>query len=199
MTTARRDFRRRAALSLLAVSSFSFALAGCTSESGNNTTEGGYQAGDGSFRQWTESERGEAVVITGTDYNGTAVDTSSLQGQVVVINTWYAACPPCRAEAPALVAVHEANKADGVVFLGINGTDSAATAHAFEREHGITWNSIDDSKGAAIAALQKYVPVRAVPTTVILDAQGRVAARVLGEVNETTLSQLIDDVKDTKP
>jgi len=81
-----------------------------------------------------------------------------------------------------------------VRFIGINGVDDAGAALAFEREHDITWPSIADTDGSVVASLQEVVPVRAVPTTVVLDRQGRVAARVLGQVDATTLDGLIDDV-----
>ena len=81
-------------------------------------------------------------------------------------------------------------------LIGINGTDEAGAALAFEREHDVTWPSIADTDGSAIATLKSVVPVQAVPTTVVLDQQGRVAARVLGQVDASTLNGLVDDVLD---
>jgi peroxiredoxin len=170
---------------------------GCASDSGNtNSTDvdgQGYQSGDGSLRTWAQSERGDVVSLSGTDFSGNAVDSRSFGDDVVVLNTWYAACPPCRAEAADLVSV-ATEHADGVQFIGINGTDDAGAALAFEREHNVSWPSIADTNGSVIATLQDVVPIRAVPTTVVLDKEGRVAARVLGQIDATTLSGLIDDV-----
>lgn len=173
-------------------------LSSCAADSGNSDTGDvvgqGYASGDGSLRTWSEDERTDPVEIAGTDFSGNAVDTRGTGGEIVVLNTWYAACPPCRAEAPDLLEIATERASDGVRLLGINGTDEAGAALAFEREHGITWPSIADTDGSAAAALQEIVPVQAVPTTVVLDRQGRVAARVLGQIDASTLDGLIDDV-----
>jgi peroxiredoxin len=116
------------------------------------------------------------------------------RGDVVVLNTWYAACPPCRAEAPDLVSLAGDYADEGVHLLGINGTDDAGAAQAFERTFGVTYPSIADSDGRAIATLQGAVPLQAVPTTVVLDREGRVAARVLGLADGSTLRAMVDDV-----
>jgi len=170
-------------------------LAGCTSSSGN--ADGGnlgFVQGDGSVKTWTPSERSKPVTLTGTAFDGTTVDTSSWLGDVVVVNTWYAGCAPCRKEAPDLAAL-AATQTDGVHFLGINSTDDAGAAEAFQRTFKITYPSISDKSGSVIATLQGVVPVQAVPTTVVLDAQGRVAARVLGATTKATLAGLVDDVR----
>lgn len=171
-------------------------LVGCAQESGNDTDviDQGYQSGDGSVRVWDENERVDSVQLVGTDFEGAPVDTATMLGDVVVLNTWYAACPPCRAEAADLLDVATERESDGVKFLGINRTDDAGTALAFEREFGITWPSIDDASGKAVASLAGVVPIKAVPTTLVLDTEGKVAARVLGQVDKSTLNSLIDDV-----
>ncbi|WP_435299325.1 TlpA family protein disulfide reductase [Timonella sp. A28] len=192
--TYRRPIRRIGVAAIAAVTVFT--LTACAQESGNSTdvVDQGYQSGDGSVRTWPVSERGESVVLTGTDFEGNPVDTSEFDNEIVVLNTWYAACPPCRAEAPDLLAIATERDSEGVHFVGINRTDEAGAALAFEREFGITWPSIQDTSGQAIATLAGVVPIKAVPTTVVLDKQGRVAARVLGQVEKSTLNTLIDDV-----
>lgn len=152
----------------------------------------GYQAGDGSFITWTPDKRGAAVVLEGTTYAGTPVSLEDWRGDVVVINFWYAACPPCRAEAPDLVAI--ANDYPDVHLLGVNPRDDAGTAQAFERTFGIPYPSLWDRDARGVAAMQGLVPLQAMPTTVVLDRQGRVAARILGQANPTILRGLIDDV-----
>nr|WP_230401801.1 TlpA disulfide reductase family protein [Sanguibacter suaedae] len=172
-------------------------LAGCAAESGSTSPDDvvgqGYQSGDGSLRTWAVDDRGEPVRLVGEDFEGNPVDTGA-GGSVVVLNTWYAACPPCRAEAPDLLEVATGRADDGVRFVGINGTDDAGAALAFEREHDVTWPSIADTDGSVMATLQGVVPVQAVPTTVVLDLEGRVAARVLGQVDASTLDGLVADV-----
>ena len=176
-------------------------LAGC-GVGGGGTSSGepssvvdqGYQSGDGTTKTWAVADRGEPIMLSGTDFAGGAVDVATWRGDVVVLNTWYAACPPCRKEAPDLVQLAADFAADGVHFLGINGTDAAGAAQAYERTFAVTYPSIADTDGTAIAALQGAVPVQAVPTTVVVDREGRVAARILGLADPSTLRALVDDV-----
>ncbi|WP_407343438.1 TlpA family protein disulfide reductase [Pengzhenrongella phosphoraccumulans] len=172
-------------------------LAGCssaTSGDGTSVVDQGYQSGDGSTKMWAPGDRGVPVELSGTDFAGVPVDVAAWRGDVVVLNTWYAACPPCRKEAPDLVALAADYADQGVHLLGINGTDAAGAAQAYERKFAVTYPSIADSNGAAIAALQGAVPVQAVPTTVVVDREGRVAGRILGLADPSTLSALVDDV-----
>ncbi|MGC5167610.1 TlpA family protein disulfide reductase [Luteimicrobium sp. DT211] len=184
---------RLAALMALLVGG-ALALAGCTSSSGNDGGNLGFVQGDGSVKTWTPSERSEPVTLTGTAFDGTKVDTSKWRGDVVVVNTWYAGCAPCRKEAPDLASL-ASSATDGVHYLGINSTDDAGAAQAFQRTFKIPYPSISDKSGSVVATLQGVVPVQAVPTTVVLDAQGRVAARVLGATTKATLAGLVDDVR----
>ncbi|OLT54220.1 TlpA disulfide reductase family protein [Cellulosimicrobium sp. CUA-896] len=190
--------RRALAASGLALAA-GLALSACTAESGATTSGDdvvgqGYVSGDGSVRTWEAGDRGEAVALTGTDYEGATVDTADWQGDVVVLNTWYAACAPCRAEAPDLVALAEERADDGVQVLGINTTDEPGAALAFQRTFDVPYPSIDDRSGEVVAQLSGTVPLQAVPSTVVLDREGRVAARVIGLVEGSTLDALVDDV-----
>jgi peroxiredoxin len=179
------------------------ALAGCTptvtggwDEDGDET---GFVSGDRSVTTWDAGDRTGPVGISGTDFAGDPVDTADWLGDVVVLNTWYAGCPPCRAEAPDLAGIAADYADDGVHLLGINSTDDAGAAQAFERTFDLPYPSVHDADGAAIAALQGVVPVQAVPTTVILDREGKVAARVLGVIDATTVRALLDDLLDPAP
>jgi peroxiredoxin len=156
--------------------------------------ETGYVSGDRSVTTWEPADRTGPVEIAGTDFAGNAVAVADWRGDVVVLNTWYAACPPCRAEAPDLVALAEDYADDGVHLLGINSTDDAGAAQAFERTFALPYPSVHDVDGAAVAALQGVVPVQAVPTTVVLDRDGLVAARILGAADPSTLRTLVDEV-----
>ncbi|MDT0167301.1 TlpA disulfide reductase family protein [Actinotalea sp. AC32] len=181
---------------LLSASAASVLLAGCTSAvTGGWTEDGsaaGYVSGDGTVATWEAADRGEPVRLVGKDFAGADVDTGAWVGDAVVVNTWYAACPPCRVESPDLVAAAEDYADEEVHFIGINGTDDAGAAQPFERNFSIPDPSIHDADGTAIAALQGRVPVEAVPTTVVLDRQGRVLGRIIGRLDPTTLRELID-------
>ncbi|GEA86397.1 TlpA family protein disulfide reductase [Cellulomonas cellasea] len=159
----------------------------------------GYESGDGSQKVWAAADRSEPVELAGTDFAGATQDVAAWRGDVVVLNTWYANCPPCRAEAPDLVDVALEYADQGVHLLGINGTDDVGAAEAFQRRFDVPYPSIADTDGTAIAALQGTVPVQAVPTTVVLDREGRVAARILGIAEGSTLRALLDDVLAEQP
>lgn len=193
-----RPGRARATSGIVALVSLGLVLSACSQESGATSPDDvvgqGYVSGDGSVKTWEVSDRDEPVVLTGSDFEGGAVDTSQWLGDVVVINTWYAACAPCRAEAPDLVALANDRGPEGVHLLGINSTDDAGAALAFERTFEVPYPSIEDTRGEAIATLEGSVPLQAVPTTVVLDREGRVAARVIGRAEGSTLGAIVDDL-----
>ncbi len=176
---------------LLAAAMIAAVLALTACVSGTGSVDTGYVSGDGTVTTWSPDERGEPVALSGTAFGGSSVDLASFRGQVVVLNTWYAACPPCRAEAPDLAAV---DARPDVQVVGVNGRDDEGTALAFERTFSIDYPTVNDEDGRAIAALQGLVALNAVPTTLVLDPEGRVAARVIGRADPSTLSALIDEV-----
>jgi peroxiredoxin len=186
--------RARAAAALAAATGTALLLTACAAESGASDVVGqGFVSGDGTVQQWEPDEREDEVVVEGTTFEGDEVSTADWRGDVVVLNTWYAGCAPCRAEAPELVEIANERAADGVHLLGINTEDEAGAALAFQRTFDVPYPSIEDRSGQVVAALSGVVPLQAVPSTVVLDADGRVAARVVGQVAGSTLEALIDD------
>ncbi|MBG6084137.1 TlpA family protein disulfide reductase [Zhihengliuella flava] len=152
-----------------------------------------YVAGDGSVEIYAESDRGEPLEVQGTFYNGDALDSADWAGQVTILNFWYAACAPCRVEAPHLVTLAHDFEDQNVEFVGVNVRDTEPTAAAFERTFEIPYPSAPDTDGSILLGVSQFVNPQAVPTTLVLDAQGRVAARILGVVEEATLRGLIED------
>lgn len=153
-----------------------------------------YIAGDGSVQEYAAASRGKPLDLQGTTYDGKEVGPEQLTGHVTVLNFWYAACAPCRIEAPHLAKLSTAFDAKGVQFYGVNVRDGKATAAAFERTFDIPYPSMPDADGSILLSMTDYVPPQAVPTTLVLDRQGRVAARLLGEADESTLKALISDL-----
>jgi thiol-disulfide isomerase/thioredoxin len=156
----------------------------------------GYIAGDGSVTEIPVNERAEPISFGGVTEDGSEFDSADFDGQVMVVNFWYASCAPCRAEAPQLQSLWETYSPEKVQFVGINVYDQPDTAISFNDTYGITYPSIIDvNSGAAKLAFTGTVPAKAVPTTLVLDKQGRVSARVLGELpDESILSTLIREV-----
>lgn len=153
-----------------------------------------YIAGDGSVQEYGGDSRGEPLDLDGTTYDGEQIGAEQLKGQVTVLNFWYAACAPCRLEAPHLAKLSKGFAKKGVQFYGVNVRDGKATATAFERTFKIPYPSMPDADGSILLSMTEYVPPQAVPTTLVLDRQGRVAARLLGEADESTLKALISDL-----
>lgn len=184
----------------------SLTLTGCASNDRLATTynagdtTGNYVSPDGATKTIAPADRGSSVRWAGTTDTGTKVSSSDYAGKVVVLNFWYAACPPCRAEAARLEKLHTTYAAKGVVFLGVNVQDTAPTALSFEKDHGVTYPSIlDADQGAIKLAFTGKISPTAVPTTLIIDAKGRVAARFSGLITSPSLVGTVIDATLAEP
>ncbi len=177
-------------------------LSGCTAndplaqqfKAGDNKN---YIAGDGTVTEFAKANRAKAAVWNGETESGESIASTQLKGVVHVVNFWYAGCAPCRAEAPDLVAL--AKQFPKVQFIGVNVRDSAATTIAFDKNFGITWPSIIDAKtGSVVLAFTGIVTPQAVPTTLVIDKDGQVSARILGRIDKSILSTLIKTAVEEK-
>ena len=175
------------------------ALAGCTANDSlaDQYAEGsgdGYISGDGSIKEIPVDQRGEPVDFSGTDERGESISSADFAGSVYVVNFWYAACPPCRTEAPDLAAL-SAEYTD-VPFVGVNIFDGAEVATTFATKFEVPYPSILDVDTASVQlAFAGVVSPNAVPTTLVIDREGRVAARISGVVREQSiLAAMIDTV-----
>jgi thiol-disulfide isomerase/thioredoxin len=154
-----------------------------------------YIQGDGTISEWAKSSRQAPVVWKGVPENGGVLGSANLTGVVTVLNFWYAGCAPCRAESKDLVALSEEFAKQHVQFIGVNVRDTASTAKAFERNFGVTYPSIiDNNTGSVVLAFTGIVSPQAVPTTLVIDKQGRVSSRILGRIEKGTLKALIETV-----
>lgn len=144
--------------------------------------------------EYPPGSRADPVGLSGTGLTGEVIDIAAWRGDVVVINVWGSWCAPCRQEAPVLAATAVAYSDSGVRFVGVNVRDNPAAASAFEQAYEITYPSIDDSAGGAVLSLAEHLPGSGVPVTLVLDRDGRPAARVLGAVEESTLTALLDTI-----
>jgi thiol-disulfide isomerase/thioredoxin len=132
------------------------------------------------------ARRGEPVTLSGQTLDSTTLDIATLRGKVVVLNVWGSWCPPCRKEAPELERAFLALHPRGVEFVGIDTRDNVAAANAFVRRYEITYPSLVDD-GQMLLAFRGAVPASAVPTTLVLDRRGRIAARVVGGTDQATV------------
>ena len=163
------------------------ALTGCGG-GGTSTTEESFVSGDGATTFIKIEDRKIAPAITGLTLSGT--NYTYLKNKVAVVNVWASWCSPCRAEAPTLAAL--ANKYTDVEFIGILTRDNPANAEAFARRFKLPYPTLIDD--AILIGFKGSLPANAIPTTVILDKAGRVAARISGVVTVASLSKLIEKV-----
>lgn len=176
----------------LAATAAAAALAGCQ-DNPTASSEVGFVVGDGSFTMVPIDQRKPAPTLEGTDLHGNPLSTATHAGTIIVLNVWGSWCGPCRKEAPDLVTAAAAT-AGVAQFIGINTRDnSAATALAFDRSFGVEYPSFFDPHGELLLTLTD-LPPSAIPSTLVIDTQGRTAARVLGATTALTLQGIIDDV-----
>jgi thiol-disulfide isomerase/thioredoxin len=128
--------------------------------------------------------------IAGRTLAGTTVSLAAMRGHVVVLNVWASWCGPCRTESPALARVAADTAASGVDFVGIDEQDVASNARKFAAAAGTTYPQLVDDAGALLASL-RIVPLSAIPSTLVLDPKGDVAARVIGPIDAATFTDLV--------
>jgi len=163
------------------------ALTGC-SGGGESSSEESFVSGDGSATFIKITDRKIAPTITGLTLSGT--NYTYTKDKVAVVNVWASWCAPCRAEAPALASL--AIKYPDVAFIGILTRDNPANAEAFARRFKLPYPTIIDD--SILIGFKGSLPANAIPTTVILDKNGLVAARISGVITVASLTQLIERV-----
>lgn len=167
-------------------------LVGCTQGADRSAEPSqNYVSGDGTVTEFPLSNRGDPIEFSGATDAGEMARSEDYLGDVLVVNFWYATCPPCRLEAPWLEELNQKYAADGVQFLGVNIRDGAETAQVFAEKFGITYPSIIDSDGLVTLAFSGLASPTAVPTTLVLDRDGTVASRIVGLLEKSTLDALI--------
>lgn len=178
-------------------------LTGCSSDplaeqfrAGDNKN---YIAGDGTVTEYSLDSRPTAASWSGVTESGAEISSDQLRGVITVINFWYAGCAPCRVEMPELIELQDEFLSDEVQFVGVNVRDTSETALAFARRIGINFPSVMDSKdGSVVLSFTGVVTPQAVPTTLVIDSEGRVSARVLGRIDQGVLRALIKTVVEEK-
>ncbi|WP_405491757.1 TlpA family protein disulfide reductase [Streptomyces sp. NBC_00096] len=157
---------------------------------------GNYVTGSSGISTVAKANRDEAPKLDGETVDGKSLDTETLKGKVVVLNVWGSWCPPCRAEAPYFAKVAKELEAAGqpVAFVGINTRDNTKrNAASFEETYGITYPSLFDPDGKLMLRFPKgTLNPNAIPSTLVLDKDGKIAARTLAALNEEKLRSMID-------
>ena len=138
-------------------------------------------------------KRDPAPQLEGTTLDGDAFALSDWAGEVVVINAWGSWCVPCRTETPELVRLANDYADRGVRFLGINIRDNSAAARSFEDRFTVPYPSLEDPNGQLLLNFRDVIPTSVVPSTVVIDRRGNVAARIIGPITYLTMKDLLAD------
>lgn len=174
-------------------------LTGCSgdpnsvAEQARSGSRKGYISGDGRVEMIPADRRAAPVTLEGTLLDGAAWTSTAARGKPLVVNVWASWCGPCAAEAPVLRSVSEAAEFTGKVgWIGINLREPAPNGLAQVKAWRHTYPSLSDQAGVTLLALQGKAA--AMPSTLVLDSEGRIAARILGPVTSSTLTGMIEDV-----
>lgn len=132
----------------------------------------------------------EAPPLPGAVLVPPKVTVESLQGKPAVVNFWASWCEPCREEAAHLQRFHERNRGR-VSVVGVSYTDELKGARKFIRQYRWTFPNLSDPEGLAGSRYD----LAGLPVTVILDAEGRISARLRGPQTEATLDRAVRDAE----
>ena len=167
---------------------------GCGAGSASGDSGTSFVAGDGSIVLLGPADRVPAPILTGTTLAGEDLSSEEFAGDVVVVNVWASWCAPCRSEAPSLERLSREFAEQGVAFIGLNTRDSDTSARSFVERFGIEYPNVIDRDGVLQLGFRDSLPPRAIPSTLVIDRSGKVAARVLGAVSESSLRGVIEAV-----
>ncbi|PRZ39081.1 peroxiredoxin [Antricoccus suffuscus] len=172
-------------------------LAGCTSGNGDSAKNGGSE-----YRFVEAQPKGEVIPqadrkpapdLKGELLNGDAFALSSLKGKVVVLNFWATWCAPCRVEAPELQKIYAKYKPDGVALVGVLVRDSKDQGEIYAKQEGLTYPSLYDPKTQVALQFRNY-PIVAIPSTIVFDKKGEVAAAYVSTVDAKSLTKTLDQL-----
>jgi len=170
-------------------------LSGCGGSGGPEQTSG-FVEGSTGITVVPAKDRQPAPTLSGDDLTGQALSTADWKGQTIVVNVWGPWCAPCRKEMPTLKEVSEQYADQDVKFVGVLNRSKSDTAQAFVKKVGITYPTFADQGGRLELKFNDTLPTIGVPTTWIIDSEGRVAVRIaVNDLTASTLAGLIDDVK----
>lgn len=189
--------RRAAALVVVAAAVAMTAVACGAGATAQDTAVGNgrsFVSGSYSTTVYHPGARPAAPQVTGTTLSGTRFELSADRGAVVVLNFWGSWCTPCRAEAPALGALARHFSGADVRFVGVDIRDDPASAEAFMRTFRISYPSLNDPADAIALDFGGTVPPAGIPTTLVIDPGGQIAARIVGTASYNGLEALIAQV-----
>ena len=167
-------------------------LSSSSSQSGNGAAAVA-DSSDPGLVVFAPNRRVKAPRLEGTTLDGDAFTLSEYAGDIVVVNVWGSWCGPCRKETPDLVRLARGTAGRGVRFVGIDTRDNLASARAFVDKFNVPYPSLFDDDGRVLLPFRGVIPTTVIPSSVVIDRQGKVAARVIGPVTYGTLKGVVED------
>jgi thiol-disulfide isomerase/thioredoxin len=135
-----------------------------------------------------------APTVSGTTVTGQHLSLAAYRGETIVLNFWGSWCAPCRAEAPALGQLARQLHSRGVRFVGVDIRDEPDSALAFMQQFNVDYPSISDPSDEIALEFRATVPPADIPTTLVIDRDGRIADRIFGASSYSELLSVIDQV-----
>lgn len=187
-----RSAHRRPLVAALLLACAGLLLVACSSSDASAPAGSGFVSGDGTITLLDAASRPPAPALVGTTLDGATYALADDLGKVVVLNVWASWCAPCRAEAPMLATLSKELEPQGVAFIGLDTRDSDDAARAFVQRQGIEYPNLIDRDGRLQLLFGDSLPPQAIPSTIVIDAQGRVAGRILGKASESDLRGMVE-------
>ena len=189
--------RSRAVQSTAGVAVAALVLSACSSggtSGGSGNTN--FITGSDGIATVKKGDRQAAPDLSGKTIDGKTLNTADYKGKVLVVNVWGSWCSPCRAEADNLVQVAKATADKDVQFVGLNTRDtSTEPAVAFEKKYEVPYPSLYDPTGRLMLRFKKgTLNPQAIPSTIVIDRDGKIAARALQALSEDKLREMLDPV-----
>jgi thiol-disulfide isomerase/thioredoxin len=183
--------------SLITAAAVIIGVAGCAGTGNVDTSVSGSILGGfggGAIVIYKVSDRQMMGDVSGTTLQGKQLSLSSYRGKFLVVDFWSENCGPCHGEEQSLEQLSKDEAAKNVAFVGIDERDNRAAALSFERQYHVTYPSLYDRSDAFVLDFPGAAPP-STPTTLVIDPQGRIAARVSGALYFTQLRRLVNVVR----
>lgn len=174
-------------------------VAGCGgSSSSDDSTAYEFDGATAAGQVIATDQRSPAPEFAGELLDGGSFTSDELQGDIAVINFWGSWCPPCRVESPDLQTVYAQLADQDVQFLGVDVKDQRQLAVAFLADVGVQYPSVFDPDGEVALAFRGF-PANTIPSTIILDRSGEVAAVYTGAITRADLTQALTTLLQESP
>ena len=159
-----------------------FLLCSCPAKAQNNS------AGDSLAKAFTAANlRLFSEKVTPRDFSlptpeGKTISLSDLKGKVVFLNFWATWCGPCRAEMPSMETLFRQYREKGLEILAVNCGEGQADVQNFMNSNDLSFTAVLDQNGKVSGPLG----IRAIPTTYLLDREGKILSMVVGSIDWDT-------------